>query len=409
MQMRNVIIALSCLVLVGAATAQTLTVWSTGSEDDVQIMNEAARIFIANNPGVTVDIRPLSWDDAHAQILTATVSRSGPDIITGGLSWGIEFGELGGLLDLREVAPDVVEEVEGVVQEGIYQSVVSTDGAVYAVPWDLTVYMMYYLPELLEEVGAASPPQTWEEMTDALTKLQEAGHTGFAMAWGNTQWLGYFNFLEQAGGSLYNEDCSQATVNSPEGVEALRFYADLYTTYNVPTDPVPDLEGGMASGNYAFGYTGNWLIGSLDAGHPELEGRWNVARLPAGPAGRNTAFIGGRVMGVMASSQNPELAAQFIRTVYDPAAIEAMTAKAAEFSITYVPPRVDMVDLIQAPSDRVEALQAQLEDAEGPPNCPGWEESARTLERQIQEVIFNNADPQQALDIAASEMTNNLP
>ena len=39
------------------------------------------------------------------------VSGSGPGMMTGGLSWGIEFGEQGGMIDLKAAYPEVVAEI----------------------------------------------------------------------------------------------------------------------------------------------------------------------------------------------------------------------------------------------------------------------------------------------------------
>ena len=387
----------------------TLTIWATGDEDEGKLLFSAAERFMAENPNVTIELQPISWDDAHAKVLSAATSGTGPDIITGGLSWGIEFGQLGGMIDLRENYPDIVAEIEESVHQGIYQSVVSPENEVYGVPWDLTVYQMFYRPDLLEEItGSGEPPATWDELTTAISQIQDSGKKGFAMQWGNTQWLQYFNFLTQAGGALYDETCSAVTINSPEAVEALTFYTDLYSTYNAPTDGWPDLEGGMVSGDYPIGYTGSWIAGSLDASYPELEGKWTLAPLAAGPTGDPTAFIGGRVIGIMSYSEVPDTAVEFIRSIYNDETADAMTATAAELNLFYIPPRADFADKIQAPEERVESIKAQLANSKGPPNCTGWEESSQVVEQKLQQVIFEGADPQTALDEAAVVMTQNL-
>lgn len=156
--MKRLLMLSSCLLL-GAASAQTLTIWSTGDEAGAQVMEAAAQLFEESHPGVTINVQVQSWDDAHAKILSAAVSGTGPDMITGGLSWGIEFGQLGGMVNLAEVAPEVVASIEEIVQPGIYESVVPPSGEVYGVPLDLTAFMMVYRPDLLSAAGAAAPPK----------------------------------------------------------------------------------------------------------------------------------------------------------------------------------------------------------------------------------------------------------
>ncbi len=400
--MKRLLMLSSCLLL-GAASAQTLTIWSTGDEAGAQVMEAATQLFEESHPGVTINVQVQSWDDAHAKVLSAAVSGTGPDIITGGLSWGIEFGELGGMVNLKEVAPEVVANIEEIVQPGIYKSVIPPSGEIYGVPLDLSPFMMVYRPDLLEAAGAATPPQTWDELTTALMALD---NKGLAFGWGNTDWLGFFNFLYQAGGSLYNEGCTTATINSPEGVQAAEFFASLYNTYGTPAQA--DLETGLDNGDYAIGYTGSWIL-NLGIGRPELAKKVAFAPIVAGPSGKNTSFIGGSMIGVMANSQNAQLAAEFIGSLYEPEIAQAMVSEAAKLGSLRIPPVIDFVKQIET-SDQVglDALVAQLEDAAGPPNCKGWEEAANTVTQQLQEIIFNGADVQSALDIAAEDMNSKL-
>ena len=93
-----------------AAASQTLTVWSTGGDADAAVMAVAGKLFEKANPGVKVVVNPISWDDGYAKVLAAAAAKSGPDIFTGGLSWGISAGNKGALADLR--ALNVVNTVQ---------------------------------------------------------------------------------------------------------------------------------------------------------------------------------------------------------------------------------------------------------------------------------------------------------
>ena len=68
--------------------------------------------------GNTVTVEAVDWGTAHAKILTAATSGEGPDIMTGGLSWGIEFGELGGMIDLNAQYPDDVAVIQAADNPG---------------------------------------------------------------------------------------------------------------------------------------------------------------------------------------------------------------------------------------------------------------------------------------------------
>ena len=403
--MKKVFYTLLLVSLVsGFVSAQTITVWNTGGDSDTTILNAAADLFKQSHPDVTFDIQPISWQDAHAKVLSAVVSGSGPDIITGGLSWGIEFGKQGGMVDLKAEYPDVVSKVEGLAQPGIYSSVVPPSGEVYGVPFDLTLQIFITRPDLLQQEDVGATPQTWDELK---TALEKDGNKGLGFGWGNASWLGYFPFLYQAGGTLYNADCSEATINSPAGVEALNFFASLYNTYDTSPEADVDVEGGLASGEYLAGYQGSWVLG-LESSRPDLYQQVDFSALPAGPTGKRTSFIGGRVIGVMEASPNKDLAAEFIGSLYTPEAAQAMLSKAAELNQIWITPVADYAQQSGLPDKVQNALAAQLEDAVGPPNCAGWEETQAFVDRQLQDVILNGADSQKALDAAAQEMNKKL-
>ena len=120
------------------------------------------------------------------------------------------------MVDLKASYPDLVANVQKLAQPGIYSSVVPPSGEVYGVPFDLTLQTFIARPDLLKKEDVSQTPQTWDELTAA---LQKDGNKGLGFGWGNASWLGYFPFLYQAGGTLYNEDCSAATINSEQGLE----------------------------------------------------------------------------------------------------------------------------------------------------------------------------------------------
>jgi multiple sugar transport system substrate-binding protein len=100
------------------------------------------------------------------------------------------------------------------------------------------------------------------------------------------RWLA---FLYQAGGSVYNADATQMTINSPEALEAMNFYAGLVEKgYAVqPSDVSTGWPGeAFGQGKAAMVVEGNWIMSYLTDQFPDLN--FGVAELPAGPAGKAT-------------------------------------------------------------------------------------------------------------------------
>jgi multiple sugar transport system substrate-binding protein len=382
--------------------ADSITVWHTGDAAQLPMIEAVGAVFEAEH-GVAVEVEAIDWADAHAQILTAIQSGDGPDIFTGGLSWGIEFGELGGLVDLREYE---TENLEPNVIEGLWNSIESPGGELYGVPLNMTTYSMFYRTDILEEHGLAVPA-TWDEMDAAIEKLQGAGYeTPFVATWEPIGWLDWFNYMHEAGGSLYNEDCTEVTVDSPEVVEGTEYWAKRFSEQNVPTDQ-PDLGAGLSAGDYVFATGGSWNYDTLAVGFPELEGKWSSAPLPAGPANAGS-FIGGNVMGVLAQSQAPGTSAAFIDTVYSDAGVDAMLATAAENNVLWLPPRTDKVADTHLDEANKQALTTIFETSVGPPNCSGWEPASPEVQRALQTIVLEGASVEDALAEAKAAMEATL-
>ncbi|WP_161881313.1 extracellular solute-binding protein [Deinococcus alpinitundrae] len=397
------------LLLSSAAFAQAptkLTIWLTGDPTETKVIQTATDLYTKAHPNVTFALQALPWSDAHAKILSAAAAQQGPDIITGGLSWGIELGNLGGMVNLTKAYPVLDKQVKTENLPGILQSVVTTDGQLYAMPYNLTVQLQFYRPDLLKAAGVSGAPKTWDQLTGTIAKIQASGKKGYMVQWGNLDWLGLFPYLYQAGGSYYDKGCTKATVNSPAGVKALTYFAGLYKKFKVPTDASPDLGGGLDNGNYPLGTS--YSTFNFDITYPKMKGKWAVSALPAGPSGKYTGFLGGTVIGIMAYSKNKDAAADFLKSLNDAKVSKALIDNAFKAGLYFIPPRSDFAANLSLPADQKAALLKQLKDSAGPPNCPGFEASNPDLSKAVQSVILNNADPKAALDMAAATMNANL-
>jgi ABC-type glycerol-3-phosphate transport system substrate-binding protein len=380
-----------------------LTFWMTGSEDDAAVVQSAADLYHASHSDVTVKVQAVSWDDAHAKLLAAATARSGPDIMSGGLSWAIEFGQLSGMVDLRKYG---IDQIKQQTVPGVWSSVVSPDGALYGIPLDMTLFAFYYRPDLLTRAGIPGPPSTWAELTADITKLKSAGvKYPFVQGWGNFDWLGFFNYLKQAGGSFYDSGCTKSTLDTPAGLAALRYWAAIYQA-GAPTGTV-DIAAGMAGGQIAMAQDQSPGLKTMDVSQPGLAGKWSVAALPAGSTG-DGSFIGGRVTGVMSYTKYAAQAAGFVKFLYADDAIAAMQKTAAGKGSLWISARIDLIDRLDIAATERDALKKVMASAEGPPNCHGWDAASPDVAKQLQSVVLGQVDPATALHNAAQILDKNL-
>jgi len=198
-------------------------------------------------------------------------------------------------------------------------------------------------------------------------------------------------------------------VDSPEAVRALQYYASIYRRFDAPTDTWPDADGGLETGAYPLIQSGTWQLSALDIARKRISGRWSAAPLPAGPLGKRTALLGGTVLGVTAFSPHQALALDFMRVVYRPEIARQMAVAAYESGLMWLPAgRQDQLEALPMPADRKQAMLAQFKDAEGPPNCPGWQRKDYLLTRAVQRVVLAGADARTELSRAARALTRAL-
>jgi ABC-type glycerol-3-phosphate transport system substrate-binding protein len=200
---------------------------------------------------------------------------------------------------------------------------------------------------------------------------------------------------------------TKSGLDSPEAIKALAFFSDLYKKYQVPKAGL-SIAQGLRSGTYPLGISGNWLLNSLPVDAPELQGKWSIALLPAGPSGKHTAFIGGRSMGIFASSTLQKEAWDFIKFLSQKDAQQALYAEIAKSHNIYMPPNIQAWHDLPIEATKKEVLMAQAQDAKAPPPVLGWNDSTRFVVESIQKAIVQEADPSRVLKEAARAMNERI-
>ncbi len=112
----------------------------------------------------------------------------------------------------------------------------TVDGKVVGVPALIDNLSLVYNKKLFADAGVAPPTNdwTWQDFRDAAAKLTDAGSHTYGWAYVNdgsedTVWR-FLALLWQAGGSLLNEDNTQAAFDSDAGTAALQQLEDMAVT-----------------------------------------------------------------------------------------------------------------------------------------------------------------------------------
>jgi len=312
-----VLVALMALApMVSAQDGVTIkyVLWDTNQLPPYQ---ECAAAFQAANPGITVEIEQLGWDDYWTGISTGFISGEAPDVFTNHLAKYPEFVALEQLVDIQPLV-----ERDGVPTDIYYPGLADLwgrDGKRYGLPKDWDTVAVVYNKALLEAAGvdpAIMDEWTWnledggtfQETVAALT-LDANGNNGLSpdfdknnvaqygfvqdgmgSGYGQTQWSPFavstgWTFNNGAWGDVYYYD-------DPRFMDTAQWWADLSLEYGyAPSFAEISSLGATAlfqNGNIAMTINGSWMIGTFLSSEFEV----GFGRLPAGPEGRRSMFNG---------------------------------------------------------------------------------------------------------------------
>lgn len=230
--------------------AATLNILYGGGGPEVRALYErtAYAVFKQRYPGSTINMddsgNPLS------KVLTLHAAGSAPDIIQGGDTWTYDVSKLGlgiSLDDRAKAWPARSDFTKSAWDSG------QDSGKQWGVPLFVTARMVYLRKGVLDEVGIAKVPATWEDLVDTMrrsTKV-EGGRVirqAFNPPGGQDAWWWWFWLLQTTQATLFKD--GKAAFNGGEGEATLQFMKDLQNVV-IPqgTEPLA----GEAGGNFTRG------------------------------------------------------------------------------------------------------------------------------------------------------------
>lgn len=308
-------LGMSVLLLVGAACASATTapaasnepiklvVWSSHNgvfEEDMQVVADA---FMEERPNVTIEIQVVPNEEFLTRLLTASASRSGPDITY----WSDQF--ITTVLDKDIFAPlpegmfdDYFEQVTPAWRDSYIDSAGNRVGVPYfGGPWGFDYRLDY-----MHDAGIDDFPSTWSELIEFCQKTVQKDSEGNITREG-VDWLLFdpfaFTSLDQLmatqGQRVVALDGS-VNLNSPEALAALQLMHDTIWKYECslplsqkatpPAGSLPITAGLAASITLWPGSPGFYF--DLQQSDPDFNGRWDKATLfPKPDEGGVDAYI----------------------------------------------------------------------------------------------------------------------
>jgi trehalose/maltose transport system substrate-binding protein len=285
---------------------------------------------------------PASSTDALAlyqQLLAAGASDI--DVLRIDVVWP---GTLGGfLLDLKPYTKGA--------EKDYFASMIANnmiDGHLIAIPWQADAGLLYYRKDLLEKYGETAPT-TWDQLTKAAKKIQDAERAaGQKDLWGFVfQGKAYegltCNALEwvasYGGGSIVEPD-GKVTINNPKAEAAITMAASWVGDISPPgvlAYEEEEARGVFQSGNAVFMRNWPYAWAQAQGKDSPVKDKVGVIALPKAEGGRGAATLGGWSLAVSKFSKHPEVAADLVLYL---TGAEEQKRRAIEYSVQPTIPRV---------------------------------------------------------------------
>ncbi|MGK5671542.1 ABC transporter substrate-binding protein [Micromonospora sp. URMC 106] len=213
--------------------SKKITVWSL---EDVADRVTATKAIVADftaKTGITVDLVTVNEDQFPSLIASSAAAGELPDVV-GSVSLAGVRTLAGNELLHPSANAEVVEALGRQTFSPRALELTADDGRQLAVPSDGWGQLLVYRKDLFDAAGLPAP-DTYEKIAAAAAKLNTGGVAGItaATAPGDVFTQQTFEHLALANNCQLTDDSGAVRLDSPECVEAFRFYGDLMRTSSV--------------------------------------------------------------------------------------------------------------------------------------------------------------------------------
>ena len=378
---------------------------ATSECEVIQILTNA---FNAEDNGITVEkLGGQNWGDYYPQLSTTFSAGDPPDVAVMHEHRLPDFAGRGLLMPLGDALAEAGVDFSDYTQPA--QDGATFEGQVYALPFDIHASLWHMNVDLFKEAGLVDEdgmpimPTSADELLDQCQQLQDAtgkqyfGHDWFEFGVGARLFLG---LVWQQGGELY--DGTTATVDTPEGAEALRLINEIAANCSDPAQGYTDSQQGFLNGDIAVLHNGTWVVDQYnrDAGFEYLA--TNLPTLYAQPAAWGDSHQW--VLPVQ-SDEDPVVTAasiEFLKYLYDHVGDWAI-------GTGHIAPRVSVIESAEYQQAPQRANYAETADtARLVPAVAGWAGAWDALAEELNATWVTGKDQAQALADAEARMNEEL-
>jgi multiple sugar transport system substrate-binding protein len=381
------------------------SIW--GNDTHKQMYEEMIAAFRETHPNINVEVMTIPFAEYQQKLTIMQASKTAPDVVWLAERMIPQFITAGHLLDISFLKDDADYKFDDIFPSTL--DLVTKDGGIYGIPFSTPPSMLYYNKTLFEAKGLPTPKELYlqgkwnfDEFLKAAKALTDSAQgiygTNFVRSGGWNNWPDVLQTVFNAyGAELFSEDGTAFMMNSPEGEQALQFFADMMFKDEIhpkPGDQTTFDTGKIAMQKELFSYMGK--------AKAITDFEWDIAPLPAGPYGPGTT-IGYAAYTIMKDTKHPEEAAEFLKFITNPD--NMMTT-----SQFFVPSRKSILEseafLQQGPSAESVKLAVidQMEGAKSLPSHVNWQNIDTTMQTVLDYLYSQSLSVKEVLAKAEAEI-----
>lgn len=361
--------------------------------------------YNAQSDGVTVTVRSINYAKIDAEVIKATASGQGPDILnvySNQLPMHVAAKTVQPITQfaqpvLDELGDDFLFPVDGV----------TFDGEIMAMPWEIRAWLLWYRQDLLEAAGL-SVPTTLDELGTTAAALQKTGVTGLGIGFSNAG-LGadfmekFIPFTWGEGGEILAD--GDAVFDDKAGVAAMDRFVDWKDEGafgdEVLSMGADDIVNGVKAGTIAMAIEGSYRVGAARSGEG-IGTNLQTAPMPSDDAATPLQTpVAGQTLTIGANATNPDAAWDFIQYYTSATSQEKFAAAGVLPVLGSVYDSATVQALPNAAE--LQSWLAYIQDYGRPnPTSEKFSELSDNLVTGAQQVVFQGADAQETLTRVAS-------
>ena len=344
----------------------------------------------------------MSKPEGEYDIVSWVVMWKGEYVSKGLLTPLSQFFTSGALVDPQYDIDDIANAYlqNGGVVGGNKGYMPGRSGALYGVPFGAETSILAYRKDIFEDLGL-SVPTTYDELSDVMSKLAEAGVPAMTSRGktGHQVTAGWLLHLAPMGGKIF-DDAWNPVINSPEAVRAAEFMRHVVKTgpKGIETFGFGEASAAFLQGDAAL-YLDTLKIAAMSR-NPKLskvDGMVGFALHPVDT--RCGSETGGFAMGIPANSQNQEAAFLLIQFLTNKLGDQRMVELGGD------PVRISTLENNTEgfPEYPVVAEQLPCADPDWRPLIPEWNELNIDVLGQALTKVITTDDPIQPIMDEANE------